>query len=1180
MMMLRNVGGRSLILFFLVFSIYFVSTKSVYPDTIIKVGVYNNEPLIFYGDHGKGKGIFADIIEWIAEKEGWTISYVPGTFQDCLDRLTRDEIDILCTIAVSKEREKQYRFSRENILTNWGQLYAAKHSGVQDITDIAGKTVAVLKKDIHYKSFKETLSKFGISCNFTEANTYPEVLDLVSDGKADAGIANRFFGLKYTRYNLEKTGVIFNPIRIHFAFPKNQRESFIQTIDQHVLDLKASKNSVYHRSIEKWFGMPAYEMKFPGWIKFLLLGILMLLIFLCAGNLFLRTQVKRKTLELSSELNERENAENKLRTTLNSIGDAVISTDKTGRITLMNTVAEKLTGWCFNDARNQSAEKVIIIRSLSSEKVLNPIKEILQSGKTMKSDKFATLISRDHNKYQIMGTASPIKDNRQNLSGVVIVLCDVTKEYQLRQAIKQTEIRFQSIINNSETAIYQKDLEGRYIIVNRQFEKLFNIDRSEVNGLKDKDIFPAETAVELQKNDRQVLQMAKPVLFEERISYKGTQRYYVSVKFPLVDSGGEIYSVCGISTDITDRKRTEKALAESEEKFRLTFQTSPDSINLNRVSDGMYVEINEGFTKIMEYGRADIIGKTSLELNIWNNPEDRQLLIKGLQKRGFVENLEAEFVTKTGKIRNGLMSARIIQFQDETLILSITRDITDRVLAQKTLKKSEQKYRTLFEKTNDAIFIVEKKSGKYIGANRAAEILTGRSCRELMNLSVHDVSPTGAEQRLEKINQSTGTIELGKTVYIRPNGEKRVAVLSSVPLDTDTVIGIAHDITKELVMENHVRRAQKMEAIGTLAGGIAHDFNNILSGIFGYSQLAQNHIDEPERIKSDLKNIVKIASRATELIQQILTVSREANYKKQHLNIDVILKEVLKLIRATIPATIEIKSYINSNAPILADPTQMHQMLMNLCTNAYHAMNDTSGTLTVRLEKISSVDKGHINTKKQEYLKLEVCDTGHGMAKDTMGKIFDPYFTTKPREKGTGLGLSIVHSIVLEHKGEIKVDSIVGKGTTFTIHLPVVEKKDKSHHKNASRKKIPVGKESILFVEDEESIRSVVKDILGKKGYQITLAENGLIAYENFKKDPDNFDMVITDMAMPKMNGLELSKKILNLRKKIPIIFCTGFIGDKEADQINERGISFIQKPVAMTELGFLIRKILDHKNN
>ncbi|MCP3874361.1 MAG: response regulator [Desulfobacteraceae bacterium] len=400
------------------------------------------------------------------------------------------------------------------------------------------------------------------------------------------------------------------------------------------------------------------------------------------------------------------------------------------------------------------------------------------------------------------------------------------------------------------------------------------------------------------------------------------------------------------------------------------------------------------------------------------------------------------------------------------------------------------------------------------------------------------------------------------------------------------IISEARDITeyKMAALERKnlavmMERSQKMEAIGTLAGGIAHDFNNILSGILGYAQLAGLNLKTPVKAKGHLSHIIKGAQRAAELIQQILTFSRQTEYEKKPLNLYIVVKEALKLIRSSIPTTIEINEKIVSTAKVLADTTQMHQVIMNLCTNAYHAMADTGGILTVQLVETQISDSKDVfehNITPGKYFELEISDTGVGMDEKTLLKAFDPYFTTKEFGKGTGFGLALVHAIVEEHDGYIKVKSVEGKGTSFFIYLPVDD--DKIQYTSEKEEKSVIGgTEKIMVVDDEEDICLIAKEFLTDCGYTVSIFENGAKAFEAFKKEPDEFDLIITDMTMPQMTGEELSLRVLELRENMPIILCTGYSESISESKALEIGIKkYAQKPTDNAEIAGFIREILD----
>ena len=385
-------------------------------------------------------------------------------------------------------------------------------------------------------------------------------------------------------------------------------------------------------------------------------------------------------------------------------------------------------------------------------------------------------------------------------------------------------------------------------------------------------------------------------------------------------------------------------------------------------------------------------------------------------------------------------------------------------------------------------------------------------------------------------------------------------------------------------LEKSLHQAQKMEAIGTLSGGIAHDFNNILSGIFGYSQLIDLRVNEPDQVRELNKKIFEGARRASDLIQQILTFSRQTEFNRQPLSFSAILKEALKLLRSTIPTTIQIKEQIESSAMVLADATQVHQVIMNLSTNAYHAMAEKGGVLTVALKDAVLTDlqlqKYGQNTS---FICLEISDTGPGIEDEVRNRIFDPYFTTKAMGKGTGLGLAIVDGIVKKHNGFIELTSAQGYGTCFAIFLPVHKAEKRASSRTGAKRtetSFPKGQGKILLVDDEPGIRETFSGLLTFQGYTVTAFDSGGPALDAFARDPSAFDLVITDMTMPGLTGAQLAKKILAFRKDLPIIICTGFHENFSKAQAARAGIArYLEKPVTAAELLGTIRQLLSPYN-
>jgi signal transduction histidine kinase/ActR/RegA family two-component response regulator len=391
------------------------------------------------------------------------------------------------------------------------------------------------------------------------------------------------------------------------------------------------------------------------------------------------------------------------------------------------------------------------------------------------------------------------------------------------------------------------------------------------------------------------------------------------------------------------------------------------------------------------------------------------------------------------------------------------------------------------------------------------------------------------------------------------------------------------DITDRKNMESQLQQAQKMESIGNLAGGIAHDFNNILFPIVGISELLMDDLptDSPEY--ESVQEIFKAGMRGGDLVKQILTFSRQTEHKLIPVHVQQVLKEVLKLSRSTIPMDIDIVSDIqNDCGQVMADPTQLHQIAMNLITNAYHAVEPTGGKIYVRFQKtvLESTDQAAMALEPGEYALLTVADTGIGIDPVIMDKIFDPYFTTKDKGKGTGLGLSVVHGIVKEHGGDIKVDSTPGKGAVFSVYLPVME--IGSEAESVDKLKIlPTGHERILLVDDEEPIVKLEKQMLGRLGYQVAGRTGSIDALAAFTANPDGYDLIISDMNMPGMTGIQLAGKAISIRSDIPVIICTGFserITRKKSERMGIKGL--LMKPVAMADLAHLVRNVIDGVKN
>ncbi|MEH0021400.1 MAG: ATP-binding protein [Desulfobacter sp.] len=385
-------------------------------------------------------------------------------------------------------------------------------------------------------------------------------------------------------------------------------------------------------------------------------------------------------------------------------------------------------------------------------------------------------------------------------------------------------------------------------------------------------------------------------------------------------------------------------------------------------------------------------------------------------------------------------------------------------------------------------------------------------------------------------------------------------------------------LEKEKLIEQKVSESERLRSIGTLAGGIAHDFNNILGAIIGYTELAQIESDPRSRVHASLSKVITASNRARDLISQILTFSRQSERVLRPVRVNAIVDEALKLLRASLPKTIEIISNTDCRSVIMGDATQVHQVVMNLCTNAAHAMENQGGSLRISLSEsfIDGRSDDMPGLGSSPYIRLQVRDSGKGMPPHVVERIFDPFFTTKEKGRGTGMGLAVVHGIVTDHNGDIRVDSRPGKGSVFDVYFPVIER-EPGPDIGPVAEEVPCGTEHIMIVDDEIMLVDVAKRRLNALGYRVTIETDSVQALERFRQAPGTYNLVMTDMSMPVMTGEELSGKILEIRPEMPIILTTGFSGNLSEAAALEKGFKgLLMKPVGLAELAVAVRRALD----
>jgi PAS domain S-box-containing protein len=755
-------------------------------------------------------------------------------------------------------------------------------------------------------------------------------------------------------------------------------------------------------------------------------------------------------------------------------------------------------------------------------------------------------------------------------------------------ALRQSEETYRKIFDDCGNALMFIEDDMTISMCNKEFEKLSGYEKHEVEGKKKWTEFVARPE-DLQRMQayhrlRRINPEDVPTAYEfQWVDRNGVRR----------DAGITVSTMPGskqslaVLTDITERKQAEEALRQSERKFRAIFDKAFQFMGL-LTTDGTVLEANQPALNFKGIKESDVIGRPFWETAWWAHSEEQKGKLReaiGTAAKGEFVRFEATHLAADGTLHYVDFSIKPITDDNGKVVLLIPegRDITERKWAE----EEHARLVTAIEQAGEAIYIADTDWIIHY-ANPAFERITGYSRNEIIGRHT-SILKSGRHDKsfYKKIRDTIAAYGVwsGRLTNKKKDGTLYDAevTVSSVYDKSGAVINyvsIHRDITGEVRLERVLRQTHKMEAIGTLAGGIAHDFNNILTAIVSQTELALYKTSEGSPLRNNLEQIRKGSARATDLVKQIISFSRQADLEKKPVQIASIIEEALRLLRSSLPTTIKIRREIEigpSDDVVMADPTQIHQILMNLGTNAAYAMRDKGGILHVAVKDVeadSSMVSRNPELRPGKYVKLTVSDTGNGMDAAIMERMFDPYFTTKKPGEGTGMGLAVVQGIVKNHGGAITVYSEPGQGTVFSVYLPKLEVD--LPHEEAEPEPPPMGNERILFVDDEEVLVASGAEILELLGYDVTAVSSSPEALNIFRSSPDAFDIVITDMTMPGMTGKELTREILSIRPDMPIILCTGFSEYINGQEAKECGIGgYLTKPYEVCTLAKTIRLVL-----
>ena len=753
------------------------------------------------------------------------------------------------------------------------------------------------------------------------------------------------------------------------------------------------------------------------------------------------------------------------------------------------------------------------------------------------------------------------------------------------KTLRNRESEFRSLFDDIPLGYQSLGADGRLLEVNKTWLKILGYRKEEVIGRWFGDFLPKSERKRFQ--DRfplfHVIGNIKNETFE-MLRRDGSRLYATFDGCIGRDEKGRFLQTHCIMYDTTEQRRSEEQLRESEERFRTAFEYAAIGMALVGL-EGRFLQVNLSLCRMLGYSMQELL---ETDFQSISHPDDLQLSEKCMRQmlEGEVYSVQFEkrYIHKSGHLVWVQLAASLLADSQGKPLYFITQveDITQR-------KEAEQKLALLaaaLEQTVESIAII-RTNGKIEYVNPAFERINGYKREEILGKDFRDLKSAHQDdfsyERVWKL-LARSEVWTGRTMQRHKNGTLSEVETTISPIRNEMnvvthYVAIERDVTHERQMERQLRQAQKMEAIGTLAGGIAHDFNNILGAIIGYTEMALLKTPSENNVRRNLEQVLKAGDRAKELVKQILTFSRQKDEGFKPLQVGIIVKEVLKLMRASLPTTIEICQDIpNTSSLIWADPTQIHQVLMNLCTNAAHAMREKRGVLHVSLRDVELDSEAVIRyagMNPGSYVRLTVQDTGHGMSPAVLARAFDPFFTTKCPGEGTGMGLAVVHGIVQSHRGSIHVDSEEGRGTTFHVFLPKFKNKV-SNEMGPGFNVLPRGNERILLVDDEAALADTVRQMLEHLGYNVLASTSSQKALEIFRANPDSFDLLITDHTMSRLTGIELAKEVVRIRPGFPIILCSGLGETIFSENIVKSGIrEFLTKPMFMGDLATAVRRAL-----
>jgi PAS domain S-box-containing protein len=788
---------------------------------------------------------------------------------------------------------------------------------------------------------------------------------------------------------------------------------------------------------------------------------------------------------------------------------------------------------------------------------------------------------KDGSVYPAETRYTAVHDDHECFLGFQGITHDISERVEAAERLRSSEEMTRALLDATTDIAFLVSLDGRLLTLNRNVVQTFGLEEEALRG-ENVSMFLPEAGLSLftahlEDAARRVLPARYETILHRRL-------YDINIH-PVVEHDGRVIRLAVFMRDVTALRETERALDESERTFMEIFQASSDSAIL--IENGLVIDCNAAALRLMGFDRAEeYIGSSPDATSPEYQPDGRLSVEKAeevqvIALREGAHQFEWVQLRKDGKELLLNVNLTAIPLYGRRILHSVSRDFG----AVRRAQEERTRLATAIEQAEESVMVTDT-SGRIEYVNPAFERVSGYPAAAVLGRTtsfLHSGRHSDAFYQELWDTISDGRTWQGRFINRKSDGTlfHEDATISPVRDEEGRIINfvaLKRDVTREILLEQQLRQAQKMQAIGTLAGGIAHDFNNILSLIVGHAEVGRGQLEPNHAGRENLEQILKASQRAADLVAQVLTFSRREEQERQLTRIDVIVREVARFFRATLPANVRLRHHIQRKPGLVfADPTQVHQVVMNLCTNGFQAMRETGGMLTLTLDTVDLeapyyVDAGEIRTGR--YVHLAVSDTGEGMEPEVIQRVFEPFFTTNPAGEGTGLGLPVVHGIVTGSDGAIRIDSAVGQGATMHVYLPYHEQGQADDLEAAAEAR--GGTERVFVVDDDEGIATIIAYNLRRAGYTVETFENPESALVAVHTANPPVDVVITDYMMPEMNGVELARRIHETRQELPVILMSGYTDlARRKPDAGEHIRGFVRKPPTTVKLCEAIRNAL-----